>query len=122
MRAVQSDTRTVLCAVREGRMVGILAMGPALEADVDAPAAGQLHQIHVSTAHWGQGIGSRLHSAFVRFLRDASLSTGLLEAWERNSRAQAFYARHGWKPDGHRRPGPCDADYVRLRLDLDSPG
>jgi RimJ/RimL family protein N-acetyltransferase len=55
---------------------------------------------------------------FVRFLRDASLTTGVLEAWESNSRAQAFYARHGWRPDGHRRPGP-GGDYVRMRLGPD---
>ena len=118
MRALQSDTRTVLCAVRGGETVGILAMGPPLDPDVDAAAAGQLYQIHVRPGSWGQGVGSRLHAAFVQRLRDASLTTGVLEAWERNSRAQAFYARHGWKPDGHHRPGPADANYVRMRLEL----
>ncbi|MFI1367412.1 GNAT family N-acetyltransferase [Streptomyces griseochromogenes] len=118
MRAVQDDTKTVLCAVREGEMVGILAMGPPLDPDMDAASAAQLYQIHVRAGRWGQGIGSQLHAAFVRFLRDASLTAGVLEAWERNSRAQAFYARHGWMPDGHHRPGPCDANYVRLRLDV----
>ena len=54
----------------------------------------------------------------MNLLRERSLTTGVLEAWERNTRAQAFYARHGWRPDGHGRPGPCEADYVRLRLDL----
>jgi RimJ/RimL family protein N-acetyltransferase len=119
MRAVQSSDRTVLCAEREGELVGILAMGPPYEADIDATTAGQLYQIHVHPGIWGQGIGSYLQSAFVQFLRDASLATGVLEAWERNSRAQAFYARHGWKPDGHHRPGPGDANYVRMRLNLD---
>ena len=118
MRAVQDDTRTVLCAVRESEIVGILAMGPPLEADLDATAVGQLHQIHVRPGRWGQGIGSQLHAAFVQFLRDASLTGGVLEAWERNSRAQAFYARHGWKPDGHRRPGPGQANYLRMQLAL----
>lgn len=119
MRAVQSRDRTVLCAEREGELVGILAMGPPYEADVDVTTVGQLYQIHVRPGIWGQGIGSYLHAAFVQFLRDASLATGVLEAWERNSRAQAFYARHGWKPDGHHRPGPGNANYVRMRLSLD---
>jgi RimJ/RimL family protein N-acetyltransferase len=118
MRAVQDDTRTVLCAVRESEIAGILAMGPPLEGDLDASAVGQLHQIHVRPGHWGQGIGSQLHAAFVQLLRDASLTGGVLEAWERNSRAQAFYARHGWKPDGHRRPGPGQANYLRMQLVL----
>ena len=118
MRAIGDDTKTVLCAVRGGETVGILAMGPPLDPDVDAAAAGQLYQIHVRPGSWGQGIGSRLHAAFGQRLRDASLTTGVLEAWERNSRAQAFYSRRGWKPDGHRRPGPGDANYVRMRLEL----
>ena len=120
MRALQNDATTVLCAVRGGETVGILAMGPPPDPDVDAATVGQLYQIHVRPGSWGQGIGGRLHAAFVQQLRAASLTTGVLEAWERNSRAQAFYARHGWKPDGHRRPGPGDANYVRMRLELAS--
>ncbi|WP_030929621.1 GNAT family N-acetyltransferase [Streptomyces sp. NRRL S-646] len=118
MRALDNDATTVLCAVHGGETVGILAMGPPLDPDVDAAAAGQLYQIHVRPGSWGHGIGSQLHAAFVQRLRDASLTTGVLEAWERNIRAHAFYARHGWKPDGHQRPGPGDANYVRMRLEL----
>ncbi|MFI6858136.1 GNAT family N-acetyltransferase [Streptomyces sp. NPDC050416] len=119
MRAIQSDDRTVLCAERESELVGILAMGPPNDADVDPVSAGQLYQVHVRPGLWGLGIGSHLHAAFVQFLRDASLATGVVEAWERNGRAQAFYARHGWRPDGHHRPGPGNARYVRMRLSLD---
>jgi RimJ/RimL family protein N-acetyltransferase len=119
MRAIQSDDRTVMCAEQESELVGVVAMGPPYEADVDASSAGQLYQIHVHPGRWGRGIGSHLHAAFVQFLRDRSLATGVLEAWERNSRAQAFYARHGWRPDGHHRPGPGNTRYVRMRLGLD---
>ncbi|MGC9544094.1 N-acetyltransferase family protein [Streptomyces sp. UG1] len=122
MRALQAENRTVLCAVREGELVGILSMGDPVDVDVDATTAGQLHQIHVRPGSWGQGIGSQLHAAFVRFLREASLTTEVVEAWESNTRAHAFYVRHGWTPDGHQRPGPADANYVRLRLDLDLVG
>ncbi|MFE7271247.1 GNAT family N-acetyltransferase [Streptomyces sp. NPDC057623] len=122
-RALQADDRTVLCAVREGELAGILSMGEPADADMNATTTGQLHQIHVRRDSWSQGIGGLLHAAFVRHLRDASLTNGVLEVWERNTRARAFYARHGWTPDGHRRPGPSgpsgptDTHYVRLRLD-----
>lgn len=116
-RALRDDARTVLCGLRGDALVGVLAMGPPLDADVDASAVGQLYQIHVRPGHWGQGIGSLLHGAFVERLRDTSSGAGVLEAWERNARAQAFYARHGWRPDGHRRPGPAGGDYLRLRLE-----
>ena len=36
IRALQDDTRSVLCAVREGEMLGIVSMGaPCLRADPD---------------------------------------------------------------------------------------
>ncbi|MGI5456337.1 N-acetyltransferase family protein [Streptomyces sp. CA-249302] len=119
-RAVESADREALCAIHEGEITGVVLMGPPHDPDPDLDPAttGQLYQIHVRPGSWGAGVGSRLHEGFVRFLRERSLSTGVLEAWERNSRARAFYARHGWRPDGHRRPGPCGAEYVRLRLEL----
>jgi len=119
--SIESDGRTVLCAFGSGQVVGIVAMGPPLTPDTDAARVGELYQIHVLPGHWGQGIGSQLHVAFVQFLRESSRTTGQVEAWERNHRAQTFYARRGWRPDGRRRPGPGHAGYVRLRLDLAAP-
>ncbi|WP_225877318.1 GNAT family N-acetyltransferase [Streptomyces resistomycificus] len=115
-RALTGGHRHILCALRDGDLTGVVSMGPPADTDLDATTAGQLYQIHVRPDCWGQGVGSRLHAAYVRFLHESSLHTGVLEAWERNTRAHAFYARHGWHQDGHRRPGPGGADYVRLRL------
>ncbi|MGW9195703.1 N-acetyltransferase family protein [Micromonospora chersina] len=119
--AIESPRKRVLCAAIEGRTVGIAAMGPPLSGEVDADAVGQLYQIHVVPGRWGKGIGSRLHGLFVRYLEDVSLSTGLLEVWERNKRARAFYARHGWKPDGEFRAGPDNSKYVSMRLESSPP-
>ncbi|MFE9956690.1 GNAT family N-acetyltransferase [Micromonospora sp. NPDC005299] len=116
--AIESPRKRVLCAAVEGRIVGIAAMGPPLSTEVDAGEVGQLYQIHVVPGSWGEGIGSRLHGLFVRYLEDDSLSTGLLEVWERNSRARAFYTRHGWKPDGKFREGPDNSKYINMRLEL----
>ncbi|MET8908566.1 hypothetical protein [Micromonospora sp. NPDC004551] len=63
-------------------------------------------------------MGSRLHAHFVRYLEDVSIPTGLLEVWKRNSRARAFYTRHGRKPDGESRAGPDSSRYICLRLEL----
>ncbi|MBM4793061.1 GNAT family N-acetyltransferase [Streptomyces sioyaensis] len=119
-RSIRSATRTVRCALRDDTVVGVVAMGPPLGSGNEARTVGELYQIHVLPGQWGLGIGGQLHTAFVRFLRDAALPTGRVEAWERNDRARAFYARHGWRPDGHRRPGPAGACYVRMRLDPDA--
>lgn len=116
--AIESPRKRVLCAVVEGHIVGIAAMGPPLSDEADADGVGQLYQIHVVPGRWGEGIGSRLHGVFVRYLEDASLLTGLLEVWERNSRARAFYTSHGWKPDGQFRAGPDNSSYICMRLEL----
>jgi ribosomal protein S18 acetylase RimI-like enzyme len=117
-----STAGTAMCAVAAGQVVGVVSMGPPFASHVDPATTAQLRQIHVAPGRWGRGIGSLLHDAFVRYLERSALTAGVVEAWERNARAQAFYRRHGWHPDGHRRPGPGDADYVYLQLHLRSTG
>lgn len=109
-----------LCAVRDGAVVGVAGMGEKAWADEGLGRVGQLFQIHVRTDSWGTGVGGALHDGFLRFLRERDLTVGRLEAWERNARANAFYARRGWRHTAHRRPGPADVDFVELRLDLPS--
>ncbi|WP_433858609.1 GNAT family N-acetyltransferase [Streptomyces kronopolitis] len=116
-RSIRSATRTVRCALRNDTVVGVVAMGPPLGPGNEVGTVGELYRIHVLPGLWGQGIGGQLHAAFVRFLREAALPMGRVEAWERNDRARAFSACHGWRPDGHRRPGPAGACYVRMSLD-----
>lgn len=116
--AIESPRKRVLRATVHGRIIGIAAMGPPLSTEVDGDAVGQLYQIHVVPGRWGEGIGSRLHALFVRYLEDLSLPTGLLEVWGRNSRARAFYTRHGWNPDGESRAGPDNSRYVCMRLEV----
>lgn len=121
-KSIQSSDKRVLCAVTDEKVVGIAAMGPPLASDVDSRLVGQLYQIHVVPGKWRSGVGSTLHAAFVGYLAEASLRVGMLEVWERNTRAQAFYAKHGWKPDGRRRPGgPDSSEYIYLRLEADDP-
>jgi ribosomal protein S18 acetylase RimI-like enzyme len=114
-----------MCAFQDdSAVVGIVSMGPPLEpavdlsADEDPQSVGQLYQIHVTPSSWSQGVGTRLHAAFVGYLAETRRRTGLLEAWDRNERAQGFYARHGWRPDGRRRPGFDGSYYLNLRLQM----
>ncbi|MEU8699469.1 GNAT family N-acetyltransferase [Streptomyces sp. NPDC048680] len=75
-------------------------------------------QIGVLAHAWGCGVGGALHREFVALAAAAGCTEGVLECWASNSRAHRFYARNGWRPDGARRPGPQDHDYVQLRLKL----
>ncbi|MEU4570699.1 GNAT family N-acetyltransferase [Micromonospora sp. NPDC023956] len=115
--AIESPHKRVLCATAGHEIVGVAAMGPPLESAPDTSRAGQLYQIHVVPGRWGNGIGSVLHTTFLDYLVEADLSLGLIEVWERNTRALAFYTRHGWAPDGGSRPGPDESRYLFLRLD-----
>ncbi|WP_405093019.1 GNAT family N-acetyltransferase [Micromonospora sp. NBC_01392] len=111
--AVAAPHKHVRCARMAGRLVGLLAMGPP---HVPEANAAQLYQIHVDPDRWAGGIGCALHGHFLRHLETEGVSVGVLEVWERNVRARAFYTRLGWHPDGTSRPGPADAPYLGMRL------
>ncbi|HVB42616.1 MAG TPA: GNAT family N-acetyltransferase [Streptosporangiaceae bacterium] len=107
---------TVRCAERGGTVVGVTVTGVENE-----PAAGQaaimrLYQIQVEPNCWRSGIGSRLMAACVRDFQTAQITHARLDVWENNTRARAFYARHGWRPDGRSRPGPDGSRYLGLML------
>jgi ribosomal protein S18 acetylase RimI-like enzyme len=114
-RAV-AEGRAQVAATPDDRVVGFLMTGPPKFDDIDATSVRELQQIGVEPNSWGHGIGRLLHEAFVRRLHADGITDGVLECWEPNARAQAFYASHGWRPDGSRRLGPLGRDYIRLRV------
>ncbi|MDV9189718.1 GNAT family N-acetyltransferase [Streptomyces sp. SR27] len=99
---------TVLCAVRDGEVAGIAAYG-------EREGVMHLTQLHVLPARWRAGVGGELHAACVGIWRAAGVATARLEVFDRNERAQAFYAAHGWTPDPE---NPRDGDHLVLRLTL----
>ncbi|WP_455355851.1 N-acetyltransferase family protein [Streptomyces sp. SYSU K217416] len=107
-QAVARGDGGVLCAERDGTVVGVAAFRP-----VDG--AMTLTQLHVDPGHWSRGLGGALHAACVEAWRRAGVRTARLEVYEHNLRAQAFYARHGWEPDPDA-PRPADSAHVMLRL------
>jgi GNAT superfamily N-acetyltransferase len=80
-------------AVHTDRIVGFASAGPAR--DLDLPRASvELYALYVLAAHHGTGVGAAL-------LR-AALGSGAAHLWvlADNRRARAFYAKHGFIPDG----------------------
>ncbi|RSS81288.1 GNAT family N-acetyltransferase [Streptomyces sp. WAC06614] len=91
-RAVARTTGAVLCAEQDGRLTGVAAF----RTDADGTT---LTQLHVDPDRWRHGTGTALHDACLAAWRRAGVTRARLEVYEHNLRAQAFYARHGWRPD-----------------------
>lgn len=76
----------------QGRIVGMVCAGP--NRDPDTPAAQELYAINVLAEAKGTGLADAL--------LDAAVGSGSASMWvlQDNPRAHAFYARHGFAPDG----------------------
>ncbi len=102
-----------LLVVTDPAIAGFAASGPSRAGDGD----GQLYAFYVDPARWRRGIGSALMRAVLAEL-DPAYPRSVLWVLRRNARAQAFYAAHGWVPDGHSAtetgPGGAVLDEIRL--------
>ncbi|MFF8394795.1 GNAT family N-acetyltransferase [Streptomyces sp. NPDC016172] len=116
-----TEGRAHVAVTSQHRLVGFLMAGPPKFNDINAAAVRELQQIGVDPNGRGRGVGSLLHEMFMQQLRADGFTHAVLECWEANARAQAFYAQHGWRPDGSRRPGPLGRDYVRMRMAVRTP-
>jgi ribosomal protein S18 acetylase RimI-like enzyme len=81
-------------AEADGELVGFSVTGPSRDEDRATPY--ELYAIYTRAAWWGTGLGQRLWDA-VR--PDGPCSLWVLET---NERAQGFYRRNGFVPDGTR--------------------
>ena len=115
-RRLADPRYTVLCAEAGPEVTGFTILGPPHEPAPGPAVTGQLLQIHVQPERWRRGIGSALHAAAAEVWRAGSVTTARVDVWGGNERGRAFYARHGWRPDGHRREGPAGFDFLRLVL------
>ncbi|RYJ02819.1 MAG: GNAT family N-acetyltransferase [Actinomycetales bacterium] len=84
----------VAVAERDGTVIGIAMSGP--PEDADATWRTQLYLIYVDASHHGSGAGPALLDAVVEPGESAALWVA-----DPNPRAQAFYRKHGFVPDGH---------------------
>lgn len=85
-----------LVAVLAGRLVGVVSAGPSRDDPPDP--AHEVYAINLLAAQHGTGLGARLLGEAVA----ATAGTGPVSLWvaRGNARASAFYAKHGFAPDG----------------------
>ncbi|MEV7339911.1 GNAT family N-acetyltransferase [Streptomyces sp. NPDC093544] len=108
--AIERPDAHVLCAVRDGRLVGIASFRTAEAAPTDSVT---LFQFHVDPGNWRMGIGADLHAACLEQWRTDGKRTATLHVHVDNERAQAFYARQGWTRE---REPEADEHHVTLHL------
>lgn len=89
----------VLLAEQDTEPVGFVAWGPSRDRDDDADV-GELYALYVHPRAWASGTGRALHDAACTALVGAGCTAATLWVLRGNVRARAFYACHGWVPDG----------------------
>ncbi|MGP5727095.1 GNAT family N-acetyltransferase [Arthrobacter rhombi] len=82
-----------------GSVVGFAESGPGR--DKQTPCTVELYRIYTLARTHGSGLGSDLLEACI------SDAAAYLWVLEQNPRAQAFYAKHGFRPDGTRKRLPA---------------
>ncbi|MFJ8080336.1 GNAT family N-acetyltransferase [Streptomyces sp. NPDC096205] len=112
--AIERPNGQVLCVVEGGRIVGLASFRTVEAVPADTV---DLRQFHVDPDHWRSGIGTALHAACLEQWRADGRRTAVLSVHVDNRRAQAFYARQGWRPDPERPPAEGD-HHLTLRLDV----
>jgi ribosomal protein S18 acetylase RimI-like enzyme len=98
--AVTARNTTVLVAEDESGTVGFTSVGPSRDEDAE-PNDLEIYAIYLHPRAWGTGVARDLMRAVLDGLRPGTVVT--LWILEGNERAQHFYRRHGFQPDGTER-------------------
>lgn len=95
--------KTIVAA--KGRAIlGFATTAPA--PDLDGLRCGELCALYVDPECWGEGVGRALIAMARSHLADAGYGTAVLWVLAGNRRADRFYRRDGWRPDGVSRTAP----------------
>ncbi len=112
LRVLVAATRDRPSAVR-----GFISYGAEPAAShTDGPLIGRVHRLYIEPSAWALGLGSQLLATATEELAGLGLTTARLWTLGSNVRARAFYANHGWGPDGERFVWhPVGIPHVELR-------
>ncbi len=80
-----------------GQPVGFIVVDAGWRDRAGQPV-GEIHELLVRPEHWGHGLGARLLQAGLEHIRQRGLRRAGLWVGHDNRRAQAFYARFGFRP------------------------
>lgn len=104
----------------DGRICGYAFTKPTEDEDLNPVEIAELKALYLHPDYFERGIGKALHDRAVAGVRNQGFLQATLWVLDENARAQHFYRREGWKPDGKR--APCfralNAPALRMRLPL----
>jgi RimJ/RimL family protein N-acetyltransferase len=109
------ERATILVAEIDQRLVGVAGAGPARDQDLDPAMIGKLYTLYVHPEAWGNGFGSAVHQAAMRYLVAEGFGSSVLWVLDGNHRARRLNERRGWRADG-RRADEAGAPKLRYRL------
>jgi ribosomal protein S18 acetylase RimI-like enzyme len=93
--------RTWIAKDASGAPVGYGAVGPnSLPHPEAMPGETELYRLYVDRSRFGSGLGARLMDVALAHLDPAGTARVWLGVWSGNHRAQAFYARYGFRKVG----------------------
>jgi GNAT superfamily N-acetyltransferase len=87
-----------IIATESGEILGFATTSPAQEPNM--PDYGELCALYVDPDHWGRGVGVALVSAARASLFDLGFRSAILWVLVGNVRAERFYLKDHWTPDG----------------------
>jgi GNAT superfamily N-acetyltransferase len=91
-------------AERDGRIEAFCTLElPSREED-EADGVAGVPALYAHPDAFGRGAGPALLDAAIEAMRERGYRESILWMLEGNRRAEAFYERRGWTPDGGRRP------------------
>lgn len=117
--SVDLRTPRTLVAVDAGEILGFVTTSPSR--DRDLPDYGEVCALYVDPDHWRRGVGKLLIAEARHRLADQGFSRALLWVMNGNQRADRFYRRDNWQPDGQSRRVPVwniSVDEVRYQRAL----
>ena len=108
-----------LLAIELRTIVGFVTTAPTRDAELGD--LGEVCALYVDPVFWGRGFGAALISAACTRLVEQGYRRACLWVLEGNERADRFYRKGGWLPDGHRRTDTVwdiKVNELRYRRDL----
>ncbi len=99
----------------EGALLGHSSFGATRDPDV-GPEVGEVRSFFVAPTSWRRGVGTALMRYALADLHERGYTVATVWSFAANERANAFYAAHGFSPDGTEREEEIWADQLEVRL------